>query len=248
MRPARSARPGRARRRGEHGRPRQVVDHDVRLRRSGRVITDDSTSGASTRLRRKRPGRTRGLRDRRRSHVSPLAPSGNSRIGFRVNARRVERRCRTSALLEMDFLGNQPPNASEGAFLTNPTFRIRHFKFDIEYAGPGHHGRSVLAALRLAERLPAEHRRDSRGAGRDLLAHTADPALEGLRDAPRDGGAGARGDAAGAARRRDPRRTGRVCASGNQRLDRPADGRLDGHPDRAALGRADRLRPAREGR
>jgi hypothetical protein len=55
----------------------------------------------------------------------------NSRIGFRVNAPETNG-IRTSALLEMDFLGNQPPNASEAAFLTNPTFRIRHFKFDVK--------------------------------------------------------------------------------------------------------------------
>jgi hypothetical protein len=32
----------------------------------------------------------------------------------------------------MDFLGNQPPGASEAAIFGNPTFRIRHFNFKIE--------------------------------------------------------------------------------------------------------------------
>ena len=55
----------------------------------------------------------------------------NSRIGFRLRAPEYHH-VRASAMLEMDFLGNQPPNATEAAFFTNPTFRIRHFNLKVE--------------------------------------------------------------------------------------------------------------------
>ena len=55
----------------------------------------------------------------------------NSRIGFRLRAPEYHR-VRASAMLEMDFLGNQPPNATEAAFFTSPTFRIRHFNLKVE--------------------------------------------------------------------------------------------------------------------
>jgi hypothetical protein len=63
----------------------------------------------------------------------------NSRIGFRLRAPEWHG-IRASAMLEMDFLGNQPTtppgNASialsESAFFTNPTFRIRHMNLKIE--------------------------------------------------------------------------------------------------------------------
>ena len=55
----------------------------------------------------------------------------NSRIGFRLRAPEYHK-VRASAMLEMDFLGNQPPNATEAAFFTNPTFRIRHFNLKVE--------------------------------------------------------------------------------------------------------------------
>ena len=62
----------------------------------------------------------------------------NSRIGFRMRAPETNG-IRTSAMLEMDFLGTQLPvgsgqpyYGSEGAFFTNPTFRIRHFNMKIE--------------------------------------------------------------------------------------------------------------------
>jgi len=58
----------------------------------------------------------------------------NSRIGFRINAPEVAG-IRTSAVVEADFMGNQPPNASEAQFFTNPGFRVRHayFKMETEY-------------------------------------------------------------------------------------------------------------------
>jgi hypothetical protein len=55
----------------------------------------------------------------------------NSRLGFRVNAPDFHQ-IRTSALIEVDFNGNQPPNASESSFFTNPTLRLRHGFFKIE--------------------------------------------------------------------------------------------------------------------
>ena len=63
----------------------------------------------------------------------------NSRIGFRMRAPETEGGIRTSAMLEMDFLGTQLPIGSgqpyfgsEGAFFTNPTFRVRHFNLKVE--------------------------------------------------------------------------------------------------------------------
>jgi hypothetical protein len=55
----------------------------------------------------------------------------NSRIGFKLRAPEYHR-VRASAMLEMDFLGNQPPTVSEASFFTNPTFRIRHMNFKLE--------------------------------------------------------------------------------------------------------------------
>jgi len=55
----------------------------------------------------------------------------NSRIGFKLRAPEWHR-VRASAQLEMDFLGNQPPTATESQFFTNPTFRIRHFFLKME--------------------------------------------------------------------------------------------------------------------
>jgi hypothetical protein len=64
----------------------------------------------------------------------------NSRIGFRIKAPEISGSIRTTAMLEMDFLGTQLPvgnsgqgyQGTEGAFFTNPTFRIRHMNFKIE--------------------------------------------------------------------------------------------------------------------
>jgi hypothetical protein len=55
----------------------------------------------------------------------------NSRIGFRLRAPEA---CgiRTSAMLEMDFLGSQPATASEASLYASPLFRIRHFNLKIE--------------------------------------------------------------------------------------------------------------------
>jgi hypothetical protein len=63
----------------------------------------------------------------------------NSRIGFRMAAPELSGGIRTSAQLEMDFLGTQLPVGSvqpyqgtEAAYFTNPTFRVRHANFKIE--------------------------------------------------------------------------------------------------------------------
>jgi hypothetical protein len=63
----------------------------------------------------------------------------NSRIGFRMAAPELSGGIRTSAMLEMDFLGTQLPVGSvqpyqgtEGAYFTNPTFRVRHANFKVE--------------------------------------------------------------------------------------------------------------------
>jgi hypothetical protein len=62
----------------------------------------------------------------------------NSRLGFRMRAPEWHL-VRASAQLEMDFLGNQsgigytqPFQISEGAFFTNPSFRVRHFLLKVE--------------------------------------------------------------------------------------------------------------------
>jgi hypothetical protein len=69
----------------------------------------------------------------------------NSRIGFRMAAPELPCGVRTTAMLEMDFLGNQQPigngpyptgtpayNITEGAYFTNPTFRVRHMNLKVE--------------------------------------------------------------------------------------------------------------------
>lgn len=58
----------------------------------------------------------------------------NSRIGFKLSAPESNG-IKTTGILEMDFLGNQPsnpPTTSEGAFFASPTFRIRHFALKLE--------------------------------------------------------------------------------------------------------------------
>ena len=55
----------------------------------------------------------------------------NSRLGFKLSAPETHQ-IRATGILEMDFLGNQPPTATEAQYFTNPTFRIRHFALKIE--------------------------------------------------------------------------------------------------------------------
>jgi hypothetical protein len=64
----------------------------------------------------------------------------NSRLGYKLKGPESET-VKTSAMVEADFLGNQPqgspapagsPAVSEAAFYTSPTFRIRHMMFKME--------------------------------------------------------------------------------------------------------------------
>jgi len=55
----------------------------------------------------------------------------NSRFGVKLKGPDSSE-IKTSAVMEMDFLGNQPTGISDAALLTNPTFRIRHMYFKLE--------------------------------------------------------------------------------------------------------------------
>jgi hypothetical protein len=64
----------------------------------------------------------------------------NSRLGFKLKGPETEN-IKSSAIAEMDFLGNQPqgspspagsPAVSEASFFTSPTFRVRHFALKME--------------------------------------------------------------------------------------------------------------------
>ncbi len=65
------------------------------------------------------------------NHGQLIMAGRNSRIGFRLAAPSYHG-IKASAMLEMDFLGNQPPGITEAALLLNPTFRFRHYNFKIE--------------------------------------------------------------------------------------------------------------------
>jgi hypothetical protein len=64
----------------------------------------------------------------------------NSRIGIRLKAPELPGGIRASGMLEMDFLGTQLPvgnsgqpyQGTEAAFITNPTFRVRHANLKVE--------------------------------------------------------------------------------------------------------------------
>lgn len=55
----------------------------------------------------------------------------NSRFGLKFSAP-LAAEVKTSAMLETDFMGNQPPNASEGAFFNSPALRLRHAMVKLE--------------------------------------------------------------------------------------------------------------------
>jgi hypothetical protein len=65
------------------------------------------------------------------SHPRTMFSVRNSRLGFKMSAPETSG-IRATGVLEMDFLGNQPTDASENALFTNPTFRIRHFALKLE--------------------------------------------------------------------------------------------------------------------
>ncbi|HEX4452057.1 MAG TPA: hypothetical protein VH143_14360 [Kofleriaceae bacterium] len=55
----------------------------------------------------------------------------NSRVGFKLGAPEYYG-VKASAMLEMDFLGNQPTTASESQFWQNPAMRFRHYNVKLE--------------------------------------------------------------------------------------------------------------------
>jgi hypothetical protein len=55
----------------------------------------------------------------------------NSRLGFRLRAPGTET-VHTSAMLELDLLGNQPPGITESSFFTSPAMRVRHAMLRVE--------------------------------------------------------------------------------------------------------------------
>jgi len=67
-------------------------------------------------------------------HGRMAVSARDSRFGFRITGPSTET-IKTSAVIEADFLGNQPsapPATSETAFYTNPTLRMRHYWFKVE--------------------------------------------------------------------------------------------------------------------
>jgi hypothetical protein len=65
------------------------------------------------------------------SHQRTIFSVRNSRLGFKLKGPDTEM-LKTSAIIEMDFLGNQPSPVSEAGFVTSPTFRIRHFALKLD--------------------------------------------------------------------------------------------------------------------
>ncbi|WP_437630221.1 hypothetical protein [Sorangium sp. So ce854] len=68
------------------------------------------------------------------SHGRTHFTSRNSRFGIRVSAPEFAG-MKTTANLELDFFGNQPPNVSEASLVSSGTFRLRqaHIKVESEY-------------------------------------------------------------------------------------------------------------------
>ncbi|HVZ88872.1 MAG TPA: hypothetical protein VHG72_18020, partial [Polyangia bacterium] len=74
------------------------------------------------------------------SHGRTMFGIRNSRLGFKFKGPETDN-IKTSAIAEMDFLGNQPqgspspagsPAVSEASYFTSPTFRVRHLAFKLE--------------------------------------------------------------------------------------------------------------------
>jgi hypothetical protein len=65
------------------------------------------------------------------SHGQMLFSVRNSRLGLRLRPPGTDA-VHTSALLEMDFLGNQPSGVSQTSYFTSPTMRLRHAMFRVE--------------------------------------------------------------------------------------------------------------------
>jgi hypothetical protein len=65
------------------------------------------------------------------NHGQLLFSVRNSRLGLRLRAPGTET-VHTTAMLEMDFLGNQPSGVSQASYFTSPTMRLRHAMFRVE--------------------------------------------------------------------------------------------------------------------
>jgi hypothetical protein len=65
------------------------------------------------------------------SHGQLQFSARNSRLGLRLRAPGTEA-VHVNAMLEMDFLGNQPSGISQASYFTSPTMRIRHAMFRVE--------------------------------------------------------------------------------------------------------------------
>ncbi|HTJ45952.1 MAG TPA: hypothetical protein VL463_27800 [Kofleriaceae bacterium] len=65
--------------------------------------------------------------DRGRSQIS----ARHSRVGFKLKAPEYDG-IKTSAQVEFDFFGNQPPGTSEASFYSNATPRLRHYFMKME--------------------------------------------------------------------------------------------------------------------
>jgi hypothetical protein len=65
------------------------------------------------------------------SHKRLTFTPRNSRLGLKLKGPDSEQ-VHASAIVEMDFLGNQPPTATEAQLLTNAAFRIRHMAGKVE--------------------------------------------------------------------------------------------------------------------
>lgn len=74
-----------------------------------------------------RPSTYAGSGSHQRFTFSPR----NTRLGLKFGAPEYEG-MKASAVLESDFIGNQPSDASEAAFINNPLFRIRHAFLKLE--------------------------------------------------------------------------------------------------------------------
>jgi hypothetical protein len=64
-------------------------------------------------------------------HGQTTLGARNSRLGFKLGAPDYNG-VKASAMLEMDFLGNQPTTATEAQFWQNPTMRFRHYNLKLE--------------------------------------------------------------------------------------------------------------------
>lgn len=65
------------------------------------------------------------------SHARFTNAVRNSRVGFKLGGPDGGD-VKTTAVIELDFMGSQAPGTSEGGVLVNPLFRLRHLNFKVE--------------------------------------------------------------------------------------------------------------------